>query len=126
MATSTSSAVPFVQGQDVVRLRAVVVRSTKEVKDYAAEYEDLRAIVEALSTEEQADPVNKSKLDILGVRERRLEAARDRETAAMSNLINYLIADNSARHKNLRQSQRRFRQSPLLILCRLQRRRRRS
>ncbi len=51
MATSNSSAVPFAQGQDVARLRVVVDRSTKEVKDYAVEYEDQRAIVEALSTE---------------------------------------------------------------------------
>ncbi len=96
MTTSTSTAVPIAQGQDVARLRVVVDRSTKEVKDYAAQYEDQRVIVEALGTAAQADPANKPKLDILVLRERRLDATRDRETAAMSNLTNGLIADSSA------------------------------
>jgi hypothetical protein len=47
MAASISTAVPFGQGQDVARLRAVVDRSTKEFKDYAEQYKDQRAIVEA-------------------------------------------------------------------------------
>jgi hypothetical protein len=98
MATSTSTAVPFAQGQDVARLRAVVDKSTKEVKDYAAEYEDQRVIVDALVTVAHADPANKPKLDILVLRERRLEAVRDREVAVMSNLNNCMIADNSAVH----------------------------
>jgi hypothetical protein len=84
MATSTSSAVPFAQDQDVARLPAVVDMSTKEVKDYAAEYEDQRDIVEALNIVAQTDPVNKPKLDIQGVRERRLDATLIREAAAMS------------------------------------------
>ncbi len=40
--------------------------------------------------------MNKPKLDILGVRERRLDAVLVREAAAMSNLANYMIADSSA------------------------------
>jgi hypothetical protein len=94
MATSSSTAVPFAQGQDVAKLRAVVDMSTKEVKDYAVAYEDQHVIVEALDTVAHADPANKPKLDILVLRERRLEA--NRETAAMSNLSNYLVADNIA------------------------------
>ncbi len=98
MVASTSTAVPFAQGRDVARLRAVVNMSTKEVKDYAKQYEDQRVIVEALGHVAQADPANKLKLDILKPRERRLETARDRETAAMSNLTNCLIADSSVVH----------------------------
>jgi hypothetical protein len=98
MAYSTSTAAPFAQGQDVSRLRAVVDRSTKEVKEYAEQYEDQRVIVEALDIVAQADPANKQKLDILELRERRLEVARDRENAAMTNLTNYLITDSSAVH----------------------------
>ena len=41
-------------------------------------------------------PSQKPKLDILKLRERRLEAARNRETASITNLTNYLIADRSA------------------------------
>ena len=65
-------------------------------KDYLQEYENQRAIVEALSAAEQARPGNKSNIDILGLRERRLEAARLREAAALSLLANCLIADSSA------------------------------
>ncbi len=79
---------PFVQGQDVSRLPAAVDMSSQEIKDYTQEYENQRAIVEALSASEQAEPRNKPKIDILGVRERRLEAARLRETAALSLLTN--------------------------------------
>ncbi len=39
MAASTSTAVPFAVLDDVSRLRAVVDRSTKEVKDYTSQYE---------------------------------------------------------------------------------------
>jgi hypothetical protein len=45
-----------------------VDRSSQESKDYLQEYEDQRAIVEALSAAEQAEPGNKSKIDILGLR----------------------------------------------------------
>ena len=42
MATTSSTAVPFAQGQDVIRLRAAVDRSSQEIKDYTVEYEDQR------------------------------------------------------------------------------------
>ncbi len=93
---SSSTAVSFAQGQDVSRLRAAEDRSAHETKDYLQEYEDQRAFVEALSAAEQVEPGNKSKIDILGLRERRLEAARLRKTAALSLLANCLIADSSA------------------------------
>ncbi len=96
MTTTNPSAVPFAQGQDVARLRAAVDRSSQEIKDYTKEYEDQRAIVEALSTAEQAEPGIKLKLDILFAREGRLDAARTRETAALALLSNCLTADNSA------------------------------
>ncbi len=96
MATSTAPATSFAQGQDVSRLRAIVDRSSKDVKDYATQYEDQRAIVESLSTEAQADPVNKPSLDIREVRERRIKAARDREAATITNLANCLIAESCA------------------------------
>ena len=76
---SSSTAAPFAQGHDVSRLRAAVDMSFQEIKDYTHEYHVQRAIVEALSVAEQAEPGNKPKIDILGVRERRLEAARLRE-----------------------------------------------
>ena len=70
--------------------------SAQEIKDYNQEYEDYRAIAEALSAAELTEPANKPKIDILGVRERRLEAARLRETSALALLANCLMADNSA------------------------------
>ena len=93
---SGSSVVPFAQGQDVSRLRAAMDMSAQEIKDYTQEYEDQRALVQALSAAEQAEPGNESKLDILVVREGRLEAARLRETSALSLLANCLIAESSA------------------------------
>jgi hypothetical protein len=56
-----------------------VDRSSQEIKDYIQEYEDHRGIVEALSAAEQAEHGNKPKIGILGVRERKLEAARLRK-----------------------------------------------
>jgi hypothetical protein len=95
MTNTNPSAVPFAQGQDVARLRAAVDMSSQEIKDYTKEYEDQRAIVEALSTADQAEPGNKFKLDIL-LREGLLDAARTRETTALALLSNCLIADSSA------------------------------
>ncbi len=71
MNTTNTSAVPFAQGQDVVRLRAAVDRASQDIKDYNKLYEDQRAIVEALSTAEQAEPGNKALFDILLMREKR-------------------------------------------------------
>jgi hypothetical protein len=93
---ASSTAVPFAQGHDVSRLRAAVDMSAQEIKDYTQEYEDERAIVEALSAAQLAELVNKPEIDILGVRERRLEAARLRETYALALLANCLMADNRA------------------------------
>jgi hypothetical protein len=60
---SSSTAVPFAQGQDVSRLRMAVDMFSQEIKDYAQEYEDHRAIVEALSAAKQAEPGNKPKIE---------------------------------------------------------------
>ena len=62
---SGSVVVPFAQGEDVSRLRVDVDRSAQDIKDYTKEYEDQRAVVEALSAAEQAEPGNKPKIDIL-------------------------------------------------------------
>jgi hypothetical protein len=56
--------VPFAQGRDAKRLRAVVDRIVIEVKDYTAQYKEQRKIVEALGTAQRA-PENKGALDIL-------------------------------------------------------------
>ncbi len=64
MPASTSTAVPFAVLDDVSRLRAVVDRNTKEVKDYTTQYEDQYKLVEALGTDRNK-PKNKSVHDIL-------------------------------------------------------------
>ncbi len=92
MATTSSTAVPFAQGQDVIRLRAAVDMSSQEIKDYTREYEDHRTIVDALDAAERADPKNTHLFNILAVREVRLDAVRIRETAALVLLSNCLIA----------------------------------
>ncbi len=96
MATTSSTAVPFAQGQDVIRLRAAVDRSSQEIKDYTTEYEDQRTEVDALDAVERADPKNAHLFNILAVREGRLDAARIRENAALALLSNCLIAHSSA------------------------------
>ncbi len=78
---TSTAVVPFAQGHNVSRLRAAVDRSSQEIKDYQKEYEDQRTDVDALSAAQQAEPGNKPKLDILAVREKRLDAARVREPA---------------------------------------------
>jgi hypothetical protein len=93
---SGSSVVPFVQGEDVSRLRAAVDRSAQEIKDYTQQYEDQRALVQALSAAEQAEPGNKPMIDTLTERGSQLEAARLRETSALAMLSNCLMADSSA------------------------------
>ncbi len=84
------------QGQDVVRLRAAADRASQDIKDCTKEYEDQRAIVEALITADQAESGNKALLGILLMREKKLEAARTRETATLALLSNCLIAESSA------------------------------
>jgi len=93
---SCPPAVPFAQGQDVSRLRAAVDRAAQEIKDYSHEYEDQRALVQALSAAEHAEPGNKQKIGILVVMEGRLEATRLRESSALSILGNCPIAESSA------------------------------
>ena len=96
MATTSNSAVVFVHAQDVLRLRAAADRASHDIKDYNKLYEDQLAIVEALSTAEQAEPGNKALFDILLMREKRVEAARNRETATLAHLSSCMIAERSA------------------------------
>ncbi len=49
-----------------------------------------------LSVPRSFDPVNKPTLDVLNIKERRVDAARIREATAMSNLTNFSIVDNGA------------------------------
>ncbi len=70
MATSTSTTVL----DDGSRLRAVVDRSTQEVKDYTLPYEDQYHLVEALGVSKNK-PENKNVLDILTPREGCRDAA---------------------------------------------------
>ena len=96
MATTSNSAVVSDHAQDVLRLRAAADMASHDIKDYNKLYEDLRAIVEALSTAEQAEPGNKALFDILLMRERRVEAARNRETATLALFFDCMIAEISA------------------------------
>ena len=84
----------FAQGQDAERLRSIVDRTATEVKDYTIQYEERRKVVEALGTAQSALE-NKSVLDILALRERRLGATNIREVVAISTLTNCCIADNN-------------------------------
>ena len=79
----------------IARLRVVVDRTTTEVNDYTVQYEERRKVVEALGATQSA-PKNKRALDVLELRERRLDAARLRKFVAISNLSNRCIADNNA------------------------------
>jgi hypothetical protein len=72
----------------------VVGRTTQEVKDYTSQYEDKQKIVEALGTAMNL-PENKSALDILVLRESRLDAALDRENAAVANLTAFCVAESN-------------------------------
>jgi len=89
--------VPFAPGEDASRLRLVVDRTTKEVEDFNSHYEDQRKLDATLGTE-HSKPENKPALDVLEIRERRLDVVRVREVNALSNLTNFLIADNNALH----------------------------
>ena len=86
----------YVHAQDVLRLRAAADRASHDIKDYNKLYEDQLAIVEALSTAEQAEPGNKAMFDILLMREKRVEAARNSETATLALLSSCMIAERSA------------------------------
>ena len=95
MATSTSNAVHFEQEEDGVLLRAVLIRATQEVKEYTVRYEDQSKLVNILGTV-MNDPENKSVLDILAVRERRLDASLVRESNAFATLSNFCVAEKGA------------------------------
>ena len=82
MAASTSIAVQFEQEEDGVLLRAVLIRATQEVKEYMTQYEDQYKLVNALGTAMNASE-NKSVLDILAMRECRLDVALVSESNAI-------------------------------------------
>jgi hypothetical protein len=75
----------------------VVDRTAKELKDYTSQYEDQCKLVEALGTAMNA-PENKSVLDILTLRECRLDAALGRENTTTANLTNFCVAERSVVH----------------------------
>jgi hypothetical protein len=91
MVASTSTVVV----DDGYRLRAVADRSTQEVKDYTLQYEDRYNLVEALGVNKNK-PENMNVLDILTLREGRLEAARIWEAAALVALSIFLAAEKAA------------------------------
>ena len=98
MAASISTAVQFAQEEDGVLLRATLIRATQEVKDYTAQYEDNKCkLVNDLGTDINA-PEKKSVLDILAMRERRLDAALVRESNAISTLSHFCVAEKGGLH----------------------------
>ena len=82
MVASTSTVVPSAQDEDISLLRAVLGRTSQEVKDYTVQYEDQVKLVEALGTAVNA-PENRATLDVLAMKERRLDAALIREANAI-------------------------------------------
>ena len=95
MDTSTSTAVPSAQDENGSLLRAVLGRATQEVKDYTVHYEDHVKLVNALGTAMNA-PENKAVLDVLAMRERRLDAALVKEANAIDKFTNFCVAEKSA------------------------------
>ncbi len=79
---------------DVSRLRAVVDRSTKEVEDYTKEFEDQYTAVEALG-DARDEPEFPSVINIMKMRESRLDAALARESATIANMTNYRVAEQA-------------------------------
>ncbi len=93
MVDSTSIAVQFAREEDRVLLRAVFIRATQEVEDYMTHYEDHCKIVNDFGIAMNALE-NKSVLDILAKRERRLDAALVRESNVISTLAaNFCVAE---------------------------------
>ena len=82
MAASTSTVVPSSQDEDISLLRAVLGRTSQEVKDYTVQYEDKVKLVHEIGITVM-EPDNKPILDILAMRERRLDAALAREANAI-------------------------------------------
>jgi hypothetical protein len=97
MAALTSTAVQCELEEDCVLLRAVLIRATQEVKEYMTQYEDQYKLVNALGTAMNASE-NKSVLDILAMRECRLDVALVRESNAISTLANFCLAEKGALH----------------------------
>ena len=94
MVATTSTAVPSAQDEDGARLRAVVDRTAKEVKDYTSQHDYQQKLVEVLGATLNA-PENKNVLDILALRERRLDAAIVREETTIANLSSFCVAEKS-------------------------------
>jgi hypothetical protein len=94
MAASTSTAGASAPINDGSRLRAVVDRTAVEVKDYTSQFEDQYKLVQALGTDVNL-PENKSVLDILALKERRLDAALARESTTSANLTTFCVAESS-------------------------------
>ena len=80
---------PSTQDDDISLLRAILGRTSQEVKDYTIQYEDHVKLVEALGTAMNA-PENRDTLDVLAMKERRLESAFIREANAIEKLTNLL------------------------------------
>ena len=97
MAASTSTAVPSTQDEDISLLRAVLGRTSQEVKGYTVQYEDQVNLVHQLGLAVN-EPENKPVLDVLEMRERRLDATLARETNAIEKLNEFSVADKSASH----------------------------
>ena len=95
MAASTSNAVQFEQEEDGVLLRAILIRATHEVKDYTVQYEDHSKLVNNLGTVMNA-PKNKNVLDVLAMRERRLDASLVRESNVVATLSHFCVAEKGA------------------------------
>jgi len=95
MAASTSTVVPSAQDENISLLRALLGRTSQEVKDYTVQYEDHVKLVQPIGLT-MNEPENKVVLDVLAMRERRLDAALAREANAVEKLTEFCVADKSA------------------------------
>jgi hypothetical protein len=100
MVASTSTVVPSSQDEDISLLRAVLGRTSQEVKDYTVEYEDQVKLVLQIGFTVN-EPENKGVLDVLAMREHRLDAALAREANAVQKLTEFCVTDKSASHAQL-------------------------
>ena len=95
MVASTSTAVPSTQDEDISLLRAVIGRTSHEVKDYTVHHEDQINLVHQLGLTAN-EPENKPVLDVLAMRERRLDASLVMEANAIEKLNEFCVVDKSA------------------------------
>ena len=95
MVASTSTAVLPAQDEDISLLRAILGRTSQEVNEYTVQYEDQVNLVQQLGIAVN-EPENKPVLDILAMRERRLDAALARGADAIEKLTEFCVADKSA------------------------------